>query len=221
MSRIMITAGPTRQYLDPVRYLSNGSSGRMGAALAQAALDFGHDVLVISGPVVVDYPREVEVIPIVSTEDLLQACQEQFPRCDGVIGAAAPCDYRPEFVATEKMAKTGAPLVLKLIETPDVIAQLGAAKRDDQWVVGFALETNDRRFRAMKKLEAKCCDLMVLNGPEAMDSTTNRVEVLDRHGEVVERLGGPKQTVANGVLRAIQYNLIDREDRFRALPPRE
>lgn len=217
----MITAGPTRQYLDPVRYLSNGSSGRMGAALAQAALDFGHDVLVISGPVVVDYPREVEVIPIVSTEDLLQACQEQFPRCDGVIGAAAPCDYRPEFVATEKMAKTGAPLVLKLIETPDVIAQLGAAKRDDQWVVGFALETNDRRFRAMKKLEAKCCDLMVLNGPEAMDSTTNRVEVLDRHGEVVERLGGPKQTVANGVLRAIQYNLIDREDRFRALPPRE
>lgn len=215
MSKILITSGPTRQYLDPVRYISNGSSGRMGAALAQAALEFGHQVVVVSGPVVVEYPREVEVIPVLSTEEMLAACQRTFPKCDGVIGAAAPCDYRPEIVATEKMSKTGEPLVLRLVETTDVIATLGASKTDGQWVVGFALETNDRRFRAMKKLEAKCCDLMILNGPEAMDSKTNRVEVLDRNGEVLDLLGGPKQTVANGVLRAIQYNLIDRDDRFR------
>jgi phosphopantothenoylcysteine decarboxylase/phosphopantothenate--cysteine ligase len=187
----------------------------MGAALAQAALDFGHDVVVVSGPVVVEYSREVEVIPVLSTEEMLAACQATFPDCDGVIGAAAPCDYRPEIVATEKMSKTGEPLVLRLVETTDVIASLGGTKRTNQWVVGFALETNDRRFRAMKKLESKCCDLMILNGPEAMDSRTNRVEVLNREGEVVERLGGAKRTVANGVLRAIQYNLIDREDRFR------
>jgi phosphopantothenoylcysteine decarboxylase/phosphopantothenate--cysteine ligase len=216
MTKILITSGPTRQYLDPVRYISNGSSGRMGAALAQASLDFGHQVVVVSGPVGVDYPREVEVIPVLSTEEMLAACQATFPKCDGVIGAAAPCDYRPEIVASEKMSKTGEPIVLSLVETTDVIATLGAAKRENQWVVGFALETNDRRFRAMKKLEAKCCDLMILNGPEAMDSKTNRVEVLSPSGEVVERLGGAKQTVATGVLRAIQYNLIDRDDRFRS-----
>jgi phosphopantothenoylcysteine decarboxylase/phosphopantothenate--cysteine ligase len=188
----------------------------MGAALAEAALEFGHQVVVVSGPVAVDYPRAVEVIDIVSTEELLEACQQEFPQCDGVIGAAAPCDYRPNIVATEKMSKSGGPLVVNLVETPDVIATLGASKAPHQWVVGFALETDDHRFRAMAKMEQKCCDLMVLNGPEAMDSKTNRVEILDVNGQIVDRLRGPKQTVAKGVLRAIQYNLIDRNDRFRS-----
>jgi phosphopantothenoylcysteine decarboxylase/phosphopantothenate--cysteine ligase len=119
-------------------------------------------------------------------------------------------------VATEKMSKSGGPLVVNLVETPDVIATLGASKAPHQWVVGFALETDDHRFRAMAKMEQKCCDLMVLNGPEAMDSKTNRVEILDVNGQIVDRLRGPKQTVAKGVLRAIQYNLIDRNDRFRS-----
>lgn len=191
----------------------------MGAALAQAALDFGHEVVVVSGPVVVEYPREVEVVPVVSTEEMLAAALDVFPDCDGVIGAAAPCDYRPDFVASEKMAKTGQPLTIHLVETTDIIATLGARKQPHQWVVGFALETNDQRFRAMAKLEQKCCDLMVLNGPEAMDAKTNQVEVLNRAGEVVERLGGPKGSVANGVLRAIRYNLIDPDDRFRSPAP--
>src|SRR5690606_14922342 len=99
MSRILITSGPTRQYLDPVRYLSNGSSGRMGAALAQAALDFGHEVVVVSGPVEVSYPRNLELVEVISTEEMLEASRTLFPNCDGMIGAAAPCDYRPIQIA--------------------------------------------------------------------------------------------------------------------------
>src|SRR5262245_4038222 len=114
MARILITSGPTRQYLDPVRYLTNASSGRMGAALAAAALDLGHEVVVVSGPVEVPYSADVDVIPVVSTEDMLAAARAAFERCDGLIGAAAPCDYRPEHVETQKIAKTGAPLMMQL-----------------------------------------------------------------------------------------------------------
>src|SRR6478672_1455119 len=153
MVRILITSGPTRQYLDPVRYLTNASSGRMGRALAAAALELGHEVVVVSGPVSVEFPQGADVRPIVSTEELLAACQELFPSCDGVIGAAAPCDYRPVRVEQQKIAKTGQPLTLNLIETPDVMATLGATKRKGQWLVGFALETDDQRFRALVKLE--------------------------------------------------------------------
>src|SRR5438045_9261816 len=103
MARILITSGPTRQYLDPVRYLTNASSGRMGAALAAAAIEFGHEVIVVTGPVNVEYPVCAQVRSIVSTEDLLASCQELFPTCDGVIGAAAPCDYRPLRVEQHKI----------------------------------------------------------------------------------------------------------------------
>lgn len=208
MARILITSGPTRQYLDPVRYLTNGSSGRMGRALAAAALDLGHEVTVVSGPVSVEYPAAAEVRPIVSTEELLAACQELFPGCDGVIGAAAPCDYRPVRVETQKIAKTGQPLVLNLVETSDVMATLGATKRAGQWLVGFALETDDQRFRALAKLERKSCDLMVLNGPAAMDATSNQVEVFARTGQVVASFAGSKESVATGILRVIQEQLI-------------
>lgn len=211
MARILITSGPTRQYLDPVRYLTNSSSGRMGRALAQAALDLGHEVVVVSGPVTVEYPPAAEVHPVVSTEDLLAACQRLFPACDGVIGAAAPSDYRPRRVAEHKLTKNGEPLILELIETPDVMATLGAMKRPGQWLVGFALETDDQRFRALVKLEKKSCDLMVLNGPAAMDATDNQVEVLDKRGQVIAAVGGSKEAVAHEILRVIQQDLVDRK----------
>jgi phosphopantothenoylcysteine decarboxylase/phosphopantothenate--cysteine ligase len=213
MARILITSGPTRQYLDPVRYLTNSSSGRMGAALAQAALDLGHEVVVVSGPVVARYPAEAEVHAVVSTEDLLEACQRLFPSCDGVIGAAAPCDYRPRKVAEHKLAKNGEPLLLELIETPDVMATLGATKRPGQWLVGFALETDDQRFRALVKLEKKSCDLIVLNGPAAMDAADNQVEVLDKRGKVIAAAAGPKESVAREILRVIQRDLVERTRR--------
>ena len=208
MARILITSGPTRQYLDPVRYLTNGSSGRMGAALAQAALDAGHQVIIVSGPVQIEYPTAAKRISVVSTEEMRDACCEAFPTCDGAIGAAAPSDYRPQLVQPQKIVKTGQPLDLQLIETPDVIAALGAMKRLDQWLVGFALETHDQHIRALVKLEKKSCDLMVLNGPEAMDARRNEVEIIDRHGNVVKALAGSKDRVAQGILRVIQQALI-------------
>jgi phosphopantothenoylcysteine decarboxylase/phosphopantothenate--cysteine ligase len=208
MARILITSGPTRQYLDPVRYLTNASSGRMGRELAAAAIALGHEAIVVSGPVQVEYPPQAEVRQIISTEELLAVCQELFPTCDGAIGAAAPCDYRPLRVEEHKIAKTGQPLVLNLVETPDVMATLGAAKRPNQWVVGFALETDDQRFRALTKLIKKSCDLIVLNGPAAMDALDNQVEVIDASGAVVAAIAGSKRAVAEGILRTIQERLI-------------
>jgi phosphopantothenoylcysteine decarboxylase/phosphopantothenate--cysteine ligase len=208
MARILITSGPTRQYLDPVRYLTNASSGRMGRALAEAALAAGHEVIVVSGPVVVEYPPQAKVLPVVSTEELLETCQREFPHCDGVIGAAAPCDYRPVQVESKKITKTGQPLELHLIETPDVMASLGATKTPGQWLVGFALETDDQRFRALVKLEKKSCDLIVLNGPAAMDSLDNQVEVLDATGNVIAAFEGNKEMVAKGILVVIGERLI-------------
>jgi phosphopantothenoylcysteine decarboxylase/phosphopantothenate--cysteine ligase len=208
MARILITSGPTRQYLDPVRYLTNASSGRMGCALAEAALALGHDVLIVSGPVHLRYPQRAEVVNVVSTEQMLEVCCRHFPACDGLIATAAPCDYRPQQVAVEKIAKTGQPLVLRLMETPDIVAALAARKHPQQWIVGFALETHDRRIRALVKLEKKSCDLIVLNGPRALDAETSSVEVLDRRGQVVLASEGPKSSIAREVFEVIQQRLI-------------
>jgi phosphopantothenoylcysteine decarboxylase/phosphopantothenate--cysteine ligase len=139
---------------------------------------------------------------------MLQAAKREFARCDGVIGAAAPCDYRPVHVEEHKIAKNGQPLLLQLVETPDVIATLGSEKRSHQWVVGFALETDDARFRAITKLEKKHCDLIVLNGPTAMDAGDNEIEMLDRAGQVILAARGAKEDVAQRILRVIQESLI-------------
>ncbi len=179
----------------------------MGKALAEAALELGHEVTIVSGPVDVIYPQAARVIPVVSTEDMLAASQQVFGDCDGLIGVAAPSDYRPVMVAPNKIAKTGEPLVLHLVETADVVATLGASKTR-QWLVGFALETEDHRLRALAKAEKKHCDLMVLNGPEAMHSTSNNVEILDRAGNVLEALSGPKEDVARGIFAVINRRLI-------------
>ena len=172
----------------------------MGAELAGAALERGHQVIVVSGPVEVTYPPAAEVVWITSTEELLDACRRWFPDCHGLIGAAAPCDYRPVRVESQKISKTGGPLMLQLVETPDVVATLAAEKRPDQWIVGFALETADHHFRAITKLERKRCDLIVLNGPEAMNAQDNRVEVIDREQGVLATLEGSKAHVARGIL---------------------
>lgn len=207
MARILITSGPTRQYLDPVRYLTNASSGRMGAALAQAALDGGHDVVIVSGPVEVPYPAHARVVSVVSTEEMLEAARTEFNHCDGAIGVAAPCDYRPVKVADEKISKTGEPLTVQLIETVDVIASLGAEK-GTRWVVGFALETEDHRFRAITKAEKKSCDLMVLNSPSAMNSESTTVELLNRSGDVLAQLSGSKTEVSRQIFSVIDQQLI-------------
>jgi len=207
MSRILITSGPTRQYLDPVRYLSNGSSGRMGKALAEAALAAGHEVVIVSGPVGVRYPPSARLLPVVSTEEMLAACVEVFPQCAGLIAAAAPCDYRPRIVAAEKIHKTGAALDMHLIETPDIVGRLSAMKTS-QWLVAFALETADHRMRAMQKLQRKKCDLIVANGPASMNSVHTQVEVIDACGCILAAARGSKRKVARTVFRIIEEHLM-------------
>ena len=159
MAKILITSGPTRQYLDAVRYLTPASRGRMGRGLAIAALEAGHEVVVVSGPVEVEYPPTVRRVRVVSTEEMLAAAAAEFAGCDGLIGAAAPCDYRPVRVEPGKIAKTGEPIDLRLVETDDVVATRGA-EMGSRWGVGFALEAEDHRLRALAKLERKHCDLI-------------------------------------------------------------
>ena len=207
MSRILITSGPTRQYLDPVRYLTNASSGRMGKALADVALEQGHEVVIVSGPVEVKYAPQAQVIDVVSTEEMLEAAKSAFEHCDGVIGVAAPCDYRPQHVADQKLAKTGGPLMLELVETADVIATLGAQK-GPRWVVGFALETEDHRFRAITKAARKNCDLMVLNSPSAMHAVDTEVELIRADGTLEGKFVGSKQQVSKQLFEVIERELI-------------
>lgn len=208
MARILLTSGPTRQYLDPVRYLTNASSGRMGAALASSIVSRGHQLVIVSGPVGVEYPDDATVIPVTTTDEMLQAACEAFETCEGAIGAAAPCDYMPRHIQSSKIAKDGDPLKIELIETADVVATLGQSKRADQWVVGFALETEDRRFRATVKLEKKHCDLIVSNGPSAIDSESNQIEILGRQGQVIDGHDGPKRQVADCILNCIETHLM-------------
>ena len=211
MAKILITSGPTRQYIDPVRYISNASSGMMGRCLASAAIDAGHDVTIVSGPVNIDYPKSAKLINVVSTEDMLKAAEKAFLDCDGMIGAAAPCDYRPINVADHKIKKSGDSLNIKLVETPDIVATLGKSKRDDQWSVGFALETEDARFRAITKLQKKCCDLVVLNGASAIESADNSVEIIAPTGEVIDSIEGSKKNVAEAILNIIGERLVLRQ----------
>lgn len=221
MPKILITSGPTRQYLDPIRYLTNASSGRMGAALARAALDAGFEVVVVSGPVDVKYPEGARVVDVVSTEEMRTAAMQLFPECVGAIGAAAPCDYRPVSVLTDKMSKNdfirtpeaNGELLLRLRETPDVMASLGATKRDfsldptaapGQWLVAFALETSDRRVRALQKLQRKHCDLIVVNDPTSINGTKSNVEILKADGETLAQISGDKAEVARHLVAEIQ-----------------
>lgn len=194
--RILITAGPTREYLDDVRYLSNASSGRMGYALAEAALAAGHDVVLVSGPVNLSPPVGCEVHSVETTEDLLTACDRLFPGCDGVIATAAVCDYRPRQRFPGKLAKTGVSLELELVETADVLAALGQQK-GSRWIVGFALESDEyAHVNALRKLREKNCDVIVLNRPTAIGSANNSVELIDPAGRTVARFSGSKTDVA-------------------------
>lgn len=202
MARILITSGPTREYLDPVRFISNASSGRMGAALVQEALCRGHEVLLVSGPVPTQYPEGANLIQVETTEQMAAACIEQFARCDGAIAAAAPCDYRPRKPHPQKLSKTGEPLGVELIETQDIIAELGNRKKGRQWTVAFALETDDGARRAMDKLWRKKCDLIVLNDPSAIEATSIRATIIDGSGQCTA-VAGQKRDLAAAIFDAL------------------
>ncbi|GAB4142933.1 MAG: phosphopantothenoylcysteine decarboxylase [Planctomycetaceae bacterium] len=207
--RILITAGPTREYLDDVRYLSNDSSGRMGYAMAQSAIQNGHEVVLVSGPVNLKPPTGCEYHQVETTAEMKTACINAFAECDGVIAAAAVCDYKPRNRVAGKIAKTGEPVTIEMIETDDVLAELGSRK-EHRWVVGFALEAENARENALQKLRAKNCDVVVLNNPAAIGAETNLVELIDAQGQAILTSRGTKADVARELLAWIEANLSRR-----------
>jgi phosphopantothenoylcysteine decarboxylase/phosphopantothenate--cysteine ligase len=208
MAKILLTAGPTRAYLDDVRYLTNASSGRMAQALAKAALARGHEVTVVSGPVHVTYPRKARVIPVVTTAEMLAVCLAELPDADGVIAAAAPCDFEPARRAMGKIPRTGAGLTLKLRATTDVIATLARRRRPGQWFVAFALEPGADPRRAFEKITAKRCDLIVVNDVTALEADENAVAVYDAHHAHVGSKRASKRAVAGWLVRLIDTLLV-------------
>ncbi|MDR0870925.1 MAG: phosphopantothenoylcysteine decarboxylase [Planctomycetaceae bacterium] len=203
MPRILITSGPTREYLDPVRFLTNGSSGRMGASLAEAVLAAGSVPVVVSGPVAVQYPVGAEVRPVQTTDEMLNACLELFPSCAGVIAAAAPCDYKPVQYSEQKLSKKNNGTdtsSFDFVHTPDILAVLGQIKQKHQWSIGFALETEYGKEHALEKLKRKNCDFIVLNEPAAVNSDVSSVQVFDKNGELRLSSQGGKQKLAERLL---------------------
>jgi len=203
---ILITAGPTREYLDDVRFLSNASSGKMGYAIAQAAVEAGHEVILVSGPVALGRPAGCEFHSVESTAEMYDLCLAQFPRCAGAIGAAAVCDYRPRERRSGKIAKSGQALQLELVETPDILAELGRRK-EHRWIVGFALESQNPRENALRKLHAKACDAIVLNHPSAIGTESTSAELIDSSGATVATWRAGKIDMARRLIAWIDVNL--------------
>lgn len=201
--RVLITAGPTREYLDDVRYLSNASSGRMGYAIAAECLAAGWKVVLVSGPVELPAPAGCELHLVTTTVEMRSACVNLFPGCDGVIAAAAVSDYKPVQRVSGKLSKTGGPITIEMIETDDVLAELGRNK-DGRWVVGFALEAQNPRENALQKLRRKNCDWILLNSPAAIGAETNSVEVIDAREETIARWEGTKHEVARSLVELLQ-----------------
>ncbi len=186
--RVMVTAGPSREALDPVRYISNRSSGKMGYAIAQAAQKRGAEVTLLSGPVAIEAPQGVKLVPFTTTQELLDRASELAQEQDLLIQAAAPADYRAKEVAPQKIKKQGGePMTFTLVENPDVAATLGKAKRSGQVFVGFAAETNDVLAHARDKLARKNLDMIVANDvtrPGAgFDVDTNIVTLITKGGQ--------------------------------------
>ena len=186
--RVMVTAGPSREALDPVRYISNRSSGKMGYAIAQAAQKRGAEVTLLSGPVAIEAPLGVKLVPFTTTQELLDRASELAREQDLLIQAAAPADYRAKEVAPQKIKKQGGePMTFTLVENPDVAATLGKAKRSGQVFVGFAAETNDVLAHARDKLARKNLDMIVANDvtrPGAgFDVDTNIVTLITKDGQ--------------------------------------
>lgn len=205
--RVLVTAGPTREYLDPVRVITNPSSGRMGYALAAAAFARGAQVTLVSGPSALEPPTGVALQHVETTAELLQAVLAHLPESDVVLMAAAPADFRPARRARTKRARGRSALEIRLEPTPDVLEATASRRRRGSVVVGFALETGDGVQRARRKLERKQLDLIVLNRADeegaGFEVTTNRGLIIGRHGQEPVALA-PKREVAERILDAVE-----------------
>jgi phosphopantothenoylcysteine decarboxylase / phosphopantothenate---cysteine ligase len=201
--RALVTAGPTREPLDPVRFLSNPSSGLMGYSLARALGERGAAVTLISGPTGLACPAGVELVAVTTTGEMHRAVLERYDACSLVIKAAAPLDFRPARVEGEKVKKEEAPLVLELAHTPDILKELGRQK-GNRILVGFAAETERVEEHARRKLRDKNLDLIIVNDLTAAGAgfaaPTNQVLIIDARGEVEELPLMEKESLAHRIL---------------------
>jgi phosphopantothenoylcysteine decarboxylase/phosphopantothenate--cysteine ligase len=205
---VLVTAGPTREELDPVRYLTNFSSGKMGYAIARVARNRGAQVILVSGPVELPVPQKIELVPVTTAREMHAAVMARSDNADVIIKAAAVADFRPAQRAVGKVKKGNADqVVLELVRNPDILSELGS-KRGQALLVGFAAETSDLLAHARRKLEDKGVDLIVANDVTAPGAgfgrDTNVVWLLDRHGGVEELPCLPKEEVAARLLDRIQ-----------------
>jgi len=215
--RVLVTAGPTRELLDPVRFFSNRSSGKMGLAVATAARNRGASVTLVAGPIALPCPAGVDMVAVVTAEQMRQAVLAHVDRTDVVVMAAAVADYRPSAPRTEKIKKAGRErLVVELEPTPDILAELGA-RGGPQVLVGFAAETGDPAAAARRKLTEKNLDLVVANDvtvPGAgFDVDTNQVEIFTRDGRHIAVPLAPKARVAERILDEVVAALGRRDGR--------
>ena len=202
--KLMITAGPTREAIDPVRYISNHSSGKMGYAIAEEAANLGAEVTLISGPTNLTPPANVHFVPVISSEEMFLATQKVASEQDIMIMAAAVSDYTPAEVATQKIKKKSDNMAIELKKTTDILKSVGQNKRPDQVLVGFALETEHEKDNAKKKLLGKNLDFIVLNSLRdkgaGFSHDTNKVTIMDREGNVQDFPLKSKQMVAKDIL---------------------
>jgi len=198
--RFLITAGPTREPIDPVRYISNRSSGKMGYAIAAAALSEGHHVTLISGPAILEPPRNAKLIPVSNSDEMFEAVHRNADECDICVLCAAVADHKPANVSATKIKKHSGAFLLELIPTRDILDSLGH-KQDRQFLlVGFAAETDHMEENAAKKLHSKNCDIIVANDVSSADSgiesDMNEVLILFRNGEKKKISRAPKKIIA-------------------------
>jgi phosphopantothenoylcysteine decarboxylase / phosphopantothenate---cysteine ligase len=209
---VVLTAGPTREKIDPVRFISNHSSGKMGYALAEEAKKQGARVVLVSGPVSLPSPAGVELIKVVSAEEMYQAVLERFDEADVVIKTAAVADYRPKIVHDQKVKKQAGDAVLELERTKDILFELGKRKKQ-QLLIGFAAETNDVDEYARKKLVTKNADMIVANNVKAIGAgfgtDTNIVTIFKRDGSKAELPLMSKTAVAEKIFEEIAALLKD------------
>jgi phosphopantothenoylcysteine decarboxylase/phosphopantothenate--cysteine ligase len=203
LMRILITAGPTREYFDSVRFISNPSSGKMGYAIAAEAARRGHEVVLISGPVTLPEPEGVKVIHVVTAKEMFHAAVREFPQCHCAVMAAAVCDYRPAKTLARKLKKRSRPWTVRLQPTEDILAHCGRIKRK-QVLIGFAMEDHSARKNAEAKLRRKRCDAMVLNGLSNVGTDQAGVTILRAGSGWGRPLRGSKAKIAAAILETVE-----------------
>ncbi|UCG34228.1 MAG: phosphopantothenoylcysteine decarboxylase [Phycisphaerales bacterium] len=197
--RILITAGPTREFFDTVRFISNPSSGKMGYALAAAAVRRNHQAILVSGPVQLPEPPGTQVIGVVSAAQMAHVCKDLWHECDAGILTAAVCDYRPKRILDHKLKKKAAERRICLVPTEDIAATLGRTK-GCRPLICFAMEDHDHHAHAEAKLRRKRCDAIVLNGPENIGGDHAVVQVLTAAGGWSAPFKAPKPQVAERII---------------------